>query len=243
MGLQKNDILFAHIALNIMPGLSGRARAVGGALIEHFNKRTGQCDPSIERLARMLGMGRSAVVEATAELCEMDKTTGQSLGLFVRVTHGGRSHRTAYVPLWERFSAIVDDWDMRMKDGSAPGNGRKGGRSCAGNPAVDRPENRQQTDRINRQNKPTVQVEGAEQGTKINPADARQDRRKGAGKREPEPHRQRFLVHPIAGGKAASHQDAAESAEARRETAQINALSTPAEREAAWLKRMNRAVG
>ncbi len=52
--LQENDILFAHKALNIMSGLTEATRRVAGAIIDHFNKQTGQCDPSIERLATLL---------------------------------------------------------------------------------------------------------------------------------------------------------------------------------------------
>ncbi len=57
--LQENDILCAYKALNIAPGLSDTARRVAGAIIDHFNRRTGQCDPNIDRLVRMLEVNRA----------------------------------------------------------------------------------------------------------------------------------------------------------------------------------------
>ena len=55
--LEENDVLFAHKALTLMAGLSDATKRVAGAIIDHFNKRTGQCDPSIERLATLLSLG------------------------------------------------------------------------------------------------------------------------------------------------------------------------------------------
>lgn len=83
MRLAPNDILFAHIALHVVPDLSPSARRVGAAIIEHFNKRTGQCDPSIERLGRLLGLSPTSVKAATAELCRGDSA------LFDRIVNGG----------------------------------------------------------------------------------------------------------------------------------------------------------
>jgi len=44
--LQQNDVLFAYKALAIIPDLSAASRRVAGAIIDRFNKKTGQCDPS-----------------------------------------------------------------------------------------------------------------------------------------------------------------------------------------------------
>jgi hypothetical protein len=214
--LQQNDILFAHMALLAAHGLSPAARRVGFAIIEHYNKKTGQCDPSIERIARMLGLGRSVVAGATAELCKVDKDTNEPLGMFIRVTHGGRSHRTAYVPLWERFHEIIDDWDLRMKDGSAPSNIRKTGRSTSEKSDVNSPKNRTQTDRRNRQKKPKAAVSLSERGGEQPPPSRQRQGSKGLRNEGASPQRQGFLVHAIAGGKGASHADAAEAAAMRR---------------------------
>lgn len=110
--VRDNDITFAHKALNIVPGLTDAARRVAGAIIDHFNKRTGQCDPSIERLATMLGVDRATVIRATEKL--------HAAGLIEKISHGGNSHRTCYLPNWAQFNAVVADWDARMKTGSPP---------------------------------------------------------------------------------------------------------------------------
>ncbi|WP_417671158.1 helix-turn-helix domain-containing protein [Roseibium sp.] len=110
--LQQNDILFAHKALNVMPGLSAAARRVAGAIIDHFNKKTGQCDPSVGRLVTLLNISRAAVIRATNEL--------DDLGLIQKRSHGGKSHRTAYLPNWPRFREIAEAWDAGMKSGEGP---------------------------------------------------------------------------------------------------------------------------
>ena len=66
--LQENDILIALKVINLHPDLSNSARRVAGALIDHFNRKTGQCDPSISRLAKLLGINRATVIRATNDL-------------------------------------------------------------------------------------------------------------------------------------------------------------------------------
>lgn len=66
--LSKNDVLFAHKALNIVPGLSEANRRVAGAIIDHFNKKTGQCDPGINRLCKLLRLNRASVIRSTDKL-------------------------------------------------------------------------------------------------------------------------------------------------------------------------------
>ncbi len=107
--LQQNDVLFAHKALNVMPGLSATARRVAGAIIDHFNKKTGQCDPSVGRLRKLLDVSPATVMRATSEL--------DDLGLIFKDSHGGKSHRTAYTPNWSYFREIVEVWDAGMKTG------------------------------------------------------------------------------------------------------------------------------
>lgn len=224
--LAKTDVMFAHMALHLAAGLSPSARRVGAAIIEHYNKKTGQCDPSIERLARMLGIDRATVMRATGELCEVD-------GLFERITHGGRSHRTAYLPRWDRLNAIVDDWDLRMKDGSSPRMVAELRRSRSQDCDVEGRKNATQTDRRNRQKEPMVQVEGVEHGGEIPHRPASQGCRNGLRKKS-EPQPQRFLVHAITGGKVPSRQEATEAARWRKVSAEIERLPKH-EREAAWL--------
>jgi len=114
--VQKNDILFAYKALIFDGSLSSAGKSVGAALIEHFNKKTGRCDPSIKRLAKLLGVSRATVNRGNAELCDRDQP------YFVRVSHGGRNNCTTYSPQWHRFRAFVLALEARFRDGLAPSN-------------------------------------------------------------------------------------------------------------------------
>ncbi len=105
----ENDILYAYKALSIAPGLSCAARQVAGALIDHFNRNGGRCDPSVARLADLLELHRATVLRATAEL------TKNGIGLFEKSNHGGHHNTASYQPKWERFREIVSEWKFKMQ--------------------------------------------------------------------------------------------------------------------------------
>lgn len=104
---EEGYILFAHKALLLVPDLGDAARRVAGAILGHYNMKTGQCDPSIDRLAGMLGLNRATVMRATALLNDRK--------LIIRTRHGGSYHRTAYEPNFELFNSMVAEWDSKMK--------------------------------------------------------------------------------------------------------------------------------
>lgn len=149
--LQKNDVLFAHKALTLVADLSAADRRVAGAIIDHFNKKTGQCDPGNARLADLLGMDARTVRRATSDLCDV-------YGLFSKVSHGGKSHRAAYTPNWKKFQVIVDDWDARMRKKKEPSkegcNRAELPGSLGRNGPVEQGETALQTLRRNPSNKP-----------------------------------------------------------------------------------------
>ncbi|QIO53384.1 hypothetical protein HA461_20385 [Rhizobium leguminosarum bv. trifolii] len=116
MALRPNDILFAYKAIGLTP-VSSAAHRVGNALIDHFNRKTGQCDPGTERLAALLGIDTKTVKTATAQLCDA--------GLFTKISHGGGGHRASYAPQWQTYTQIVRDWDAKMRGKSEPENGAK----------------------------------------------------------------------------------------------------------------------
>jgi len=109
--LEPLDIVFAQKTLLLSPGMSSAARTIGGAILDHFNKRTGQCDPGIDRLAKLTGLSRRAVTRA------IDELGSETVGLFHKVRHGGKSHRNAYTPNFDVFRSFVAAWDERMKTG------------------------------------------------------------------------------------------------------------------------------
>ncbi len=220
--LGENDILFAHKALTLMPGLTDATKRVAGAIIDHFNKRTGQCDPGIDRLSMLLGINRATVIRATETLDEF--------GLILKTSHGGKSHRASYRPNWERFQAIVSDWDARMKSGKSPSDDSE---NDAANVASMRRSRSQgcdvkgrkratQTLRRNLSNKPieTEQVE-TPVAKPAKPDVQKPSDGLGRGNKQPD---QRSMLLPINGGRNVSHADAARAAAERRWYAQVHSL-------------------
>lgn len=222
--LEENDILFAHKALNIMAGLTEATKRVAAAIIDHFNKRTGQCDPSIERLATLLGIDRATVIRATEKLHELD--------FIEKISHGGKAHRAAYLPNWARFRSIVEDWDARMKTGDAPGTpapnvarlrrSRSQGCDVKGRTAAT------QTLRSNPSKEP-IEGKRAEKPPEKPQAHSPPKAQRGLWKGN-KPGAQRSMLLPISGGRSpTSHADAAKAAAERRWYADVHALGLEAE--------------
>lgn len=107
MQLRKGDILIALKAINLTQGIGNRDRRVAAALLDHVNRKTGQCDPSIKRLSGLLGISERTVFRSLQRI-EADR-------LFKRVRHGGHLNRNSYEPNWPRFREIEAIWSARMK--------------------------------------------------------------------------------------------------------------------------------
>ena len=105
MTLQAPNTLMAHKAISLAPELSNSEKRVAAAIIDHFNRRTGQCDPSLDCIAELIGMSRRTVIRATDRL--------QKLGFIRRIRHGGHYHRNSYEPVWSRFFQVEADWKGR----------------------------------------------------------------------------------------------------------------------------------
>lgn len=237
--LNENDILFAHKALNLMPGLTDAARRVAGAIIDHFNRRTGQCDPGIERLADLTGLSRATVIRATEKL--------DALGLIAKDSHGGHAHRAAYLPTWEVFRGGVEAWDEKMRGGRVKASakvsqdGMRGAGADETKVASVRRSRSQgcdvkgrtdatQTNRSNQSNKP-IEGEQVETRGEKPPRGSEQDGRRGLRNGGSERIGQSSLFLPIAGGKpvkSVSHGRAARAAADRRLGTAVNALDEQA---------------
>jgi predicted transcriptional regulator len=105
MAAQSVNTLIAHKAINLAAELSNSEKRVAGAIIDHFNRRTGQCDPSLDCIAELIGMSRRTVIRATDRL--------QKLGFIRRIRHGGKFHRNSYEPVWARFLQVEAEWSAR----------------------------------------------------------------------------------------------------------------------------------
>ena len=106
MAVAALDTLIAIKAINLTPGLCESDRRVGVTLIEHYNRKTGRCDPGQARLAELLGYCLRTIIRATQRL--------ERAGLFRKVRHGGYSSRNSYAPNWERLDAINEEWKAKL---------------------------------------------------------------------------------------------------------------------------------
>jgi AraC-like DNA-binding protein len=104
---EKFDTTIAHKMINLMPELTGTDKRVAAALIEHFNRKTGQCDPGLDRIARLVGVSRRTVMRSVSCLV--------GAGVFHVVQHGGRSQRNSYEPVWLRFRELDALWQMARR--------------------------------------------------------------------------------------------------------------------------------
>jgi hypothetical protein len=80
--------------------ISGAAKTIASHLMEHFNLRTGRCDPGQTRLAQKAGIDVRSVRRV------IDDHLVAS-GLFVVVRHGGHGHRNAYLPCWPELIRLA----------------------------------------------------------------------------------------------------------------------------------------
>jgi hypothetical protein len=106
MFADKLDTLLAYKAIALSADLSTTEKRVASALIDSFNYRTTQCDPSLGRIAKLLGVHRRTVIRAWPKL--------EASRMFRKVRHGGKSHRNSYEPVWSRFRELDAQWKARF---------------------------------------------------------------------------------------------------------------------------------
>ena len=87
VSMEKADISKAYQVLLLISDLAPSERKVGGILLKHFNRKSGRCDPSINRIADFAGLDRSTVINAIKSLV--------ARGLFQKIVHGGRNQAAA----------------------------------------------------------------------------------------------------------------------------------------------------
>lgn len=109
MPVKPLDTLLAIKIINLAPGLRASDRRVATALIEHFNRKTGRCDPSLERISFLLALSTRTIMRSVKRL--------EEAGLFKRIRHGGYFSRNRYEPNWARFNDLECEWRQRFKRG------------------------------------------------------------------------------------------------------------------------------
>jgi predicted transcriptional regulator len=105
MAVKPIDTLMAYKAINLAMELSNSDKRVAGAIVDHFNRRTNQCDPSLDCIAELICMSRRTVMRAIDRL--------ERLGFVRRIRHGGHYHRNQYELVWSRFIQVEAEWKSR----------------------------------------------------------------------------------------------------------------------------------
>lgn len=108
MAVRAIDTLLAIKVMNVINGLTATDRQIGVALLEHFNRRTGQCDPSNGRIAALLQISPRTVIRSTKRL--------ERAGFFLKIRHGGHGNRNSYTPNWAQFAAAHESWNQKFSN-------------------------------------------------------------------------------------------------------------------------------
>lgn len=111
MPVRPLDTLLGFKALSLVGGLNENDRRVGATLLEHFNRKTGRCDPSLGRIARLLEIDIRTVIRSVRHLEEAD--------LLRKHRHGSNLNRNQYEPNWLKLSELEVEWNARFKGFSA----------------------------------------------------------------------------------------------------------------------------
>jgi predicted transcriptional regulator len=104
------DLLLGFKAIGLLGGLTDSDRRVGFVLLDHFNRTTTQCDPSLETVATLLGISRRSVIRSVNKLAKHR--------LVRRIRHGGGFHRNFYEPAWSTFKEFEVLWRQRRREHS-----------------------------------------------------------------------------------------------------------------------------
>src|SRR5689334_18180310 len=105
--IEPRETLLAIKTILLAPGFTPSERRVFGALVEHLNRETGRCDPSVERLADLLDLSCRQVERAVEGLA--------AKGVIRFYRHGGRSNRNQHEIVWERAEELHREWWSRFK--------------------------------------------------------------------------------------------------------------------------------
>jgi len=102
------EVLLALKVISFVPGLVENDRRVAATLLEHFNRKTSECDPSLDRIAKLLDVSTRTVIRSTKRL--------EKAELFRKERHGGHLNRNSYQPVWPKFREIEGTWKARFSE-------------------------------------------------------------------------------------------------------------------------------
>jgi hypothetical protein len=105
---KKLDITLALKAIALTNSLTAAEKRIAVAVVDHFNRENGRCDPSYETIAALLSVNVRTVGRAITKLVKID--------FFKMVTHGGINHCNSYQPNWALFRALEAQWKRRRRE-------------------------------------------------------------------------------------------------------------------------------
>jgi AraC-like DNA-binding protein len=105
--LRPLQMLLAYKAALMSQEGTASEKRVLGAIIDHYNRKSGRCDPSLGRIAQLLGVSRRTVMRAIHRL--------EGFQLLRKNRHGGNLNRNSYEPNWSRLSSIDQAWNTRLR--------------------------------------------------------------------------------------------------------------------------------
>jgi hypothetical protein len=104
---KKLDTTLALKAICLTDKLNGTEKRIAVALLDHFNRTTGRCDPSYETLAELLGINRRTVGRGVTKIVKAK--------LFAMVRHGGIKNTNSYQPSWALYRDLEQRWKRERR--------------------------------------------------------------------------------------------------------------------------------
>jgi hypothetical protein len=105
---KKLDITLALKAIALADNATASEKRIAVAVLDHFNRKTGRCDPSYETIAAILSINVRTVGRGITKFAKLD---------FFRVAiHGGVRQCNSYQPNWPLFRAMETEWRRRRRE-------------------------------------------------------------------------------------------------------------------------------
>jgi len=101
------DMLIAFKMIALDQRLSSSDKRVAVAIVDSFNRKSGQCDPSLDRIAHLLVVSRRTVIRSVRRI--------ERLRIIGKLRHGGKFNRNSYAPNWIEFRAAEVRWSARKR--------------------------------------------------------------------------------------------------------------------------------
>jgi hypothetical protein len=105
---KKLDTILALKAIGLTGKLNGTEKRIAVALLDHFNRTTGRCDPSYETLAKLLGVNRRTVGRGVTKIVKVK--------FFSMARHGGINNTNSYQPSWALYRDLEERWKRERRE-------------------------------------------------------------------------------------------------------------------------------